>query len=164
MQKACLPFWKNARLNLRADKMTPKERAEAAAQAMWSEDGASHWMGMSIVDVDEGSAVLQLTVQPHHCNGHGMCHGGVTYSLADSAFAFACNSRNQATVAQHNSITYTSPGRKGDILTATAREVSLAGRSGVYDVQVKNQSGTLIAEFRGLSRAIAGTPFNEEGR
>ncbi|MDE4060543.1 MULTISPECIES: hydroxyphenylacetyl-CoA thioesterase PaaI [Rhodobacterales] len=141
--------------------MTPKERAEKSSAAMWSSDNASKWAGMEIAEVDAGRAVLQLTVEAHHCNGHGICHGGVTFMLADSAFAFACNSRNQATVAQSNSITYTAPGRLGDRLTADAREVSLTGRSGIYDVTVKNQDDLVIAEFRGLSRAIKGHLFEE---
>ncbi|MEX5600274.1 hydroxyphenylacetyl-CoA thioesterase PaaI [Pseudophaeobacter sp. C1-32P7] len=141
--------------------MTPKKRAEKSSAAMWSSDNASKWAGMEIAEVDAGRAVLQLTVEAHHCNGHGICHGGVTFMLADSAFAFACNSRNQATVAQSNSITYTAPGRLGDRLTADAREVSLTGRSGIYDVTVKNQDDLVIAEFRGLSRAIKGHLFEE---
>ncbi|MDE4273944.1 hydroxyphenylacetyl-CoA thioesterase PaaI [Phaeobacter gallaeciensis] len=141
--------------------MTPKERAEKSSAAMWSSDNASKWAGMEIAEVDAGRAVLQLRVEAHHCNGHGICHGGVTFMLADSAFAFACNSRNQATVAQSNSITYTAPGRQGDRLTADAREVSLTGRSGIYDVTVKNQDDLVIAEFRGLSRAIKGHLFEE---
>lgn len=144
--------------------MTPKERAAASAAAMWSDDGASQWLGMSLVEVDEGYAVMELTVEPHHCNGLGMCHGGITYSLADSCFAFACNSRNQSTVAQHNTITYTAPGQRGDTLRAVAREVSLVGRNGIYDVRVSNQNNQTIAEFRGLSRAISGTLFDEEER
>jgi acyl-CoA thioesterase len=141
--------------------MTPKKRAEKSSAAMWSSDNASKWAGMEIAEVDAGRAVLQLTVEAHHCNGHGICHGGVTFMLADSAFAFACNSRNQVTVAQSNSITYTAPGRLGDRLTADAREVSLTGRSGIYDVTVKNQDDLVIAEFRGLSRAIKGHLFEE---
>lgn len=141
--------------------MTPKERAEKSAAAMWAGDHASQWAGFEITAVDEGQAVLELTVEQQHCNGHGICHGGVTFMLADSAFAFACNSRNQATVAQHNVISYTAPGRLGDRLTATATELSLTGRSGIYDVKVTNQSGTVIAEFRGFSRAIKGTLFEE---
>ncbi len=141
--------------------MTPKERAEKAAAAMWADDHASKWAGMEITHVDEGEAVLEMTVKQDHCNGHGICHGGVTFMLADSAFAFACNSRNQSTVAQHNNISFTAPGRKGDRLIATAREVSLTGRSGIYDVTVTNQAGLKIAEFRGLSRAIKGQLFDE---
>ncbi|MGR3315143.1 hydroxyphenylacetyl-CoA thioesterase PaaI [Roseovarius indicus] len=141
--------------------MTPKERAERSAEAMWKDDRASQWFGMEIVEVDEGRAVLRMTVAPEHCNGHGSCHGGVTFSLADSAFAFACNSRNQSTVAQHNIISYLAPGKEGDVLTAVAEETDLSGRSGIYDVTVTNQDGRKIASFRGLSRTIAGTLFDE---
>lgn len=141
--------------------MTPKERAKRSAQAMWSDDRASAWLGMELVDVDEGTATLSLKIEKHHTNGLGMCHGGITFALADSAFAFACNSRNQATVAQHNSITYVAAGQLGDTLTAHAREVSLTGRSGVYDVTVTNQGGETIAEFRGCSRSVRGTLFDE---
>lgn len=142
--------------------MTPKERAQKSANAMWSDDRASGWFGMELVDIDEGSAVLALTVQSHHVNGHNICHGGVTFSLADSAFAFACNSRNQASVAQHNTISYVAPARLGDRLTAMATEISLTGRSGITDVRVVNQDGQTIAEFRGASRAIKGQLFSEE--
>lgn len=141
--------------------MTPKERARKSAETMWNGDRASPWAGMQIDEVDEGRARLSLTVEPHHTNGHGMCHGGVIFMLADSAFAFACNSRNQSTVAQHNIITYIAPGKLGDRLTAHAREVSLAGRNGIYDVRVTNQNGETIAEFRGASRAIRGKLFEE---
>ncbi|SFM53206.1 hydroxyphenylacetyl-CoA thioesterase PaaI [Shimia aestuarii] len=141
--------------------MTPKERAEKAAAAMWASDRASQHMGMAITEIDEGRAVLTMTVRPEHCNGHGICHGGVTFTLADSAFAFACNSRNLSTVAQHNMISYIAPGREGDILTADAREVSQTGRSGIYDVKVTNQDGAMIAEFRGFSRQIKGHLFDE---
>lgn len=143
--------------------MTPKERAEASAAAMWESDAASKWLGMSIVEVDEGTATLELTVQPHHANGHGICHGGVTFSLADSAFAFACNSRNRNTVAQNNLINFIAPAQVGERLRAVAREVSLAGRSGVYDVTVSNQDGRVIAEFRGMSRTVKGQLFPEDG-
>jgi acyl-CoA thioesterase len=104
-----------------------------------------------------------MTVRQDHCNGHGTLHGGVSFALADSAFAFACNSRNQATVAQSNSILYLAPGHIGDRMTATAREVSLKGRTGLYDVTVTNQDGTVIAEFRGQSRAIGKPLFDAEG-
>ena len=141
--------------------MTPKERAEKSAAAMWAGDRASQWFGMSIIEVNEGCAILRMTVAPEHCNGHGICHGGVTFALADSAFAFACNSRNQATVAQHNVISYLAPGHEGDVLTAEAQETDLSGRSGIYDVTITNQDGRKIAEFRGFSRAIKGTLFEE---
>ena len=144
--------------------LTPPERAQRSAEAMWSEDRASQWFGMSIVTVDEGTSVLRLTVQEHHANGHGICHGGVIFALADSAFAFACNSRNQSTVAQHNMISFVTPAQVGDVLTAEAHETSLAGRNGIYDVTVTNQVGTKIAEMRGLSRAIKGQIFNENNK
>ena len=141
--------------------MTPDERAQKSSQAMWEGDDASTWIGMSLIEVKEATATLEVTVEKHHCNGHGSCHGGVIYSLADSAFAFACNSRNQATVAQHNTITYLAPGLLNDTLTAHAVETSLIGRTGIYDVRVTNQNDDLIAEFRGCSRTIKGQLFEE---
>lgn len=141
--------------------MTPKDRAAKSAAAMWASDEASKWFGMEIAEVDEGRATLILMVAPHHCNGHGICHGGVTHALADSAFAFARNSRNVATVGQHTIISYLAPGKQGDRLTATATEVSLTGRNGIYDVRVTNQDNSLIAEFRGMSRAVGGQNFQE---
>ena len=145
--------------------LTPKQRAEKSARAMWGGDRASAGMGMSIVDVDEGSATLTKTVLGEDVNGHGICHGGVIFSLADSAFAFACNSRNQATVAQHNTISFIAPAQAGDRLTAIAREVSLTGRNGLYDVAVTNQDGVMIAQMRGASRAVGGgAKFRRRGR
>lgn len=141
--------------------MTPEERAQKSAQAMWKDDRSSEWFGMELIEISEGGAVMQLTVAEHHLNGHNVCHGGVTFALADSAFAFACNSRNQNTLAQHNSISYLAPGKLGDRLTAVAKEVQLKGRSGIYDVTVTNDCGTVIAEFRGMSRAIPGQLFEE---
>jgi acyl-CoA thioesterase len=139
--------------------MTPKERAEKSAAAMWANDNASVWLGMELVNMDEGCATLDLHVQKHHTNGHGNCHGGITFALADSAFAFACNSRNQATVAQHNVISYIAPAKLGERLTATATEVSLNGRNEIYDVKVTNADGKTVAEFRGFSRTIKGQHF-----
>jgi acyl-CoA thioesterase len=136
--------------------------ARRSADAMWADDNASRWFGFEIAEVTEGRARLTLAVQPHHCNGHGILHGGVTFALADSAFAFACNSRNQRTVAQTNTITYLAPGHAGEIITATAAEVSLTGRTGIYDVRVTIPDGTVLAHFRGQSRAIKGTLFDPE--
>jgi acyl-CoA thioesterase len=136
-------------------------RARRAAQAMWSNDGASAWLGMELGEVTEGAATLTLIVAAHHCNGMGNCHGGVIFALADSAFAFACNSRNRATVGMHATISYLAPARRGDRLTATARETQLAGRNGIYDVEVAGPSGP-IAQFRGMSRAVPGTLFPED--
>ncbi|MBM7067382.1 hydroxyphenylacetyl-CoA thioesterase PaaI [Actibacterium sp. 188UL27-1] len=142
--------------------MTPKERAQSVADHMWAADQASPWFGMELAEIDEGRAVLTLTVAAHHLNGHGICHGGVIFALADSAFAFACNSRNQSTVAQHNTITYISPAQPGDRLTASAREITLTGRSGLTDVTVTNQTGAVIAEFRGASRTLKGQVCSQE--
>ncbi len=138
-----------------------KQRAERVAAAMWAADPATKWAGVTLAEVDEGRAVMEMTVRSHHCNGHGICHGGVIFLLADSAFAYACNSRNRTTLAQHNVISYIAPGREGDRLKAVAREVNLSGRNGIYDVTVTNQDGTVIAQFRGMSRAIGGQIFPE---
>lgn len=141
--------------------MTPDERAQKSADALWETDAAAKWTGIRIDTVSEAKAVLSLEVADHHCNGHGMCHGGVIYMLADTAFAYACNSRNQATVAQNNTITYVAPAQRGDTLTAIASEKSLKGRNGIYDVEVKTQNGDIIAQFRGCSRTIKGHLFEE---
>jgi len=141
--------------------MTPKQRAEKAAEAMWNHDNASVWLGMELLEVDEDLAVVRLKVQHHHVNGLGICHGGVTFALADTAFAFACNSRNQSTVAQHNTISYLASAGIGDTLTATATQISLTGRNGITDVVVKSQENNTIALFRGASRAVKGQLFKE---
>ena len=137
--------------------MTPQELAEASCKALWDGDSTSQRLGMDLSGIAPGRATLAMTVTPEMSNGHGTCHGGYIFTLADSAFAFACNGYNQRTVGQHASITYLAPGRLGDRLTAVAREVSRQGRSGVYDVRVTNQDGLHIAEFRGHSRTVKGT-------
>jgi acyl-CoA thioesterase len=142
--------------------ITGQERAERSAAAMWENDHASRAFGMTIEAVGPGQATLSMVVRKDHLNGHGSCHGGVIFTLADSAFAFACNSRNTLTVAQQCSVVFAAPGREGDRLVASAREVTLAGRSGVYDVTVAREDGAVIAEFRGLSRTVSGTHFDEE--
>lgn len=141
--------------------MTPKDRATKSAAALWADDTASQMLGMTLKTIDEGRATLTLIVEMRHCNGHGNCHGGIIFALADTAFAFACNSRNQATVGQHANISYVVPVHVGDTLTATAHETSLTGRSGIYDVRVTNQNTQTVAEMRGLSRSIKGHLFNE---
>nr|WP_249159171.1 hydroxyphenylacetyl-CoA thioesterase PaaI [Bradyrhizobium jicamae] len=130
--------------------------ARACADAMWAEDDASKGLGMEIVEVKPGQAVMAMTVQPHMVNGQRICHGGYIFTLADSAFAFACNSHNERVVAAQGNITFIRPGKLGDRLVATAREISRSGRSGIYDVRVAVDD-TVIAEFRGHSRAIGGT-------
>ena len=141
--------------------MNEAERAQRAAEVMWASDDASKWVGMGLQEVAPGRAVMSLKVAQHHTNGHDICHGGVIFSLADSAFAFACNSYNRLAVAQHNTISFVAPARLGDVLTATAREISLRGRSGIYDVRVTSQTGEIIAEMRGCSRVIPGQHFPE---
>ena len=132
------------------------EIAQASADAMWAEDNASRAMGMKIEKVGPSLAVLSMSVGANMVNGHGFCHGGYIFSLADSAFAFACNSHNQRHVAQHCQISYLAPGRLGMRLIAEARERHRAERSGVYDVTVTSEAGETIAEFRGHSRSIPG--------
>lgn len=141
--------------------LSAEEIARRSAQAMWARDDASKWLGISLDDVGPGTARASFTVEKHHTNGHDICHGGYIFTLADSAFAFACNSYNRFAVAQHNVITYVAPGRLGDRLKAEAREVARFGRSGIYDVRVTDQSDRLIAEFRGASRDVEGQHFDE---
>jgi len=142
--------------------MTPETRATRSAAVMWANDVASQNLGMVIVHIAPGQATLSMTVTPQMLNGHKICHGGYIFTLADSAFAFACNSYNQLTVAQQNQVTYLTPGRAGERLTATALETSREGRSGVYDVTVTGADGRKIALFRGLSRTIKGQHFEED--
>ncbi|MEP1961576.1 hydroxyphenylacetyl-CoA thioesterase PaaI [Tateyamaria sp.] len=142
--------------------MTPQTRARACADLMWANDRASQALGMRIIAIAPGSATLSMPVRDDMLNGHGMCHGGMIFALADSAFAFACNTYNVLTVAQSNQITYLAPGVANDTLTATATEVARLGRSGTYDVTVTNATGDKIALFRGLSRTIKGQHFDED--
>lgn len=137
--------------------MTPNELAKACAEAMWADDHASQHLGMKLEHVAAGEATISMSVTKAMTNGHATCHGGYMFTLADSAFAFSCNTYNQRTVAQHVSITYIAPAFESDRLTATAREVSRKGRGGIYDVRVTNQNGETIAEFRGHSRTVKGT-------
>jgi acyl-CoA thioesterase len=131
--------------------------AQACAQAMWAEDQASQGLGMVVERVAPGEAVLSMPIRPDMTNGHGICHGGFIFTLADSAFAFACNTYNQRTVAQQCAVTFLQPGLRGDTLNAHAVERNRSGRSGIYDVTVRNGQGDVIAEFRGHSRTIPGT-------
>ena len=135
---------------------SPDDVARACAEAMWREDDASKGLGMAIVEIKAGLATLVMTVQPHMVNGQRIAHGGFIFLLADSAFAFACNSHNQRAVAAQCDIAFIKPGKLGDRLVATAREISRSGRSGIYDVRV-TVGDTVIAEFRGHSRTIGGT-------
>ena len=136
---------------------SPDEIAERSAAAMWDEDQASQGLGMTLVRIAAGVAVLSMPITAAMVNGHGLAHGGFIFTLADSAFAFACNSRNQRHVAQNCQLTYVAPGKLGMVLTATAEERQRGDRSGIYDVTVRDAVGTVIAEFRGHSRSISGT-------
>lgn len=129
--------------------------ARASADAMWASDTASAGLGMRLDDVGPGYALISMEVTAAMTNGHGTAHGGFIFALADSAFAFACNSHGDRAVAQHCAVTYLRPGRLGDLLVASAHEVSRTGRSGIYDVQVSAE-GEVVAEFRGHSRIVGG--------
>ena len=137
-------------------KPSPQAVAEAAAKAMWAQDQASRALGMEIVAIAPGRATLRMTVRPDMCNGYQLCHGGMIFSLADSAFAFACNSHNKVTVASNCSVAFLTSARAGDELTAAAIERHRGGRSGVYDVTVTDQAGRTVAVFRGHSTQIKG--------
>ncbi len=134
----------------------PQQVADATCAAMWRGDRASKWLGMQVLAVGPGSATLRMTVLEHMLNGHDICHGGLVTTLADSAFAFACNAYNEVTVAAGFDVNLIAAARLGDVLTAVAREVSRAGRTGVYDVAVSNQRGEEVAAFRGRSYTMKG--------
>jgi acyl-CoA thioesterase len=134
----------------------PQALAEAVAEVMYARDTASQGLGIKLVKVGPGFARMSMTVRPDMLNGHRTCHGGFIYTLADSAFAFACNSYNQNTVASGCTIDYVAPGFEGDVLHAEAVEQSRSGRTGVYDITVSNQDGKRIALFRGKSYQIKG--------
>jgi acyl-CoA thioesterase len=131
--------------------MTPQQIAEATREAMWKDDRASKALGMQVLAVGPGSATLAMTVRDDMLNGHDICHGGLVATLADSAFAFACNAYNEITVAAGFDVNLLAAAKLGDVLTATATEVSKAGRTGVYDIAVTNQRGEAVAAFRGRS-------------
>jgi len=139
-----------------AEKPTPQAIAEAARDTLWARDRASRALGMEVLEIGPGRAVLRMTVRPDMCNGHLVCHGGMIFSLADSAFAFACNSHNRVTVANNCLITYVSPAREGDVLTARAVERYRGARSGTCDVTITDQNDKVVALFRGHSTQIRG--------
>ena len=136
--------------------MSPDELARAAAQAMYESDGCTRALGMELLEVRAGYARLSMAVRPEFLNGHQTCHGGMIFSLADSAFAFACNSYNVNTVAAGCSIEFLRPVLRDEVLTAEAVEQVLSGRNGVYDIRVTNRAGETVALFRGKSAQIRG--------
>ena len=125
---------------------------------MFSVDTASRdTMGMELLSCEPGRAVMRMAVQEKHLNGHKICHGGFIFTLADSTFAFACNSHNKNAVAAGASIEFLKPSHLGDVLTCEGIEQTLQGRHGIYDMRVANQRGEVVALFRGKSAQIAGT-------
>ena len=142
--------------------MTPQDRAEKCAALMWGKDGASQSLGMQIAAIGPGTATLKMQVRDDMLNGHGICHGGMILTLADSAFAFACNSHNRLSVAQHIQITYLAPANLGETLTARATEQAFHNRNGTYDIAVTGAEGRQIALVRGHSHSLNGQHFNEE--
>lgn len=133
------------------------EIARLSGDVMWAGDKASQGLGMEVLEVGSGRARLAMIVTERMLNGHGSCHGGFIFSLADSAFAFACNSHGNPAVAQHCTVTYVAPGRLGMRLIADAKERQRSERSGIYDVTVRDETGAVIAEFRGHSRTLPGS-------
>ena len=142
--------------------MDAQTRAERVAMEIWNKDPATRANGMVVEHIEPGRALLTMRVRDDHLNGHKMCHGGAIFTLADSAFAFACNSYNQIVVAQTNTITYVAPGALGETLRAEAVETARTGRSGVYDVTVTGEDGRIVALFRGQSRQLSGQQFEED--
>jgi len=139
-----------------------QKTAQRCADLMWSEDSASQSLGMEVVEVQPGKATVTMTVTEVMVNGHGIGHGGFTFLLADSAFAFACNTYNRRTVAQSCEIVFRAPTKLGDVLIAEAVERDHAGRDGTYDVTVRS-GDKVVADFVGHSKEIRGTFFDEEG-
>ncbi len=140
------------------DPSLAQQTAEHVREGMYANDRASKALGMQVTAIGPGRATLTMTVRADMLNGLDICHGGLVTTLADSAFAFACNSYNELTVASGFSVDLVAPAREGDVLTAVAEEVSLAGRTGVYDVNVSNQRGERVAVFRGRSYRMKGKP------
>ena len=136
--------------------LSPQALAEAAAAAMWRRDTAARSLGMQLEAISPGSATLSMTVRADMVNGHHICHGGMLFSLADTAFAYACNSSNHNTVASACQIDFLAPAHEGDTLIASASEQAASGRAGVYDVSVHRSDGQLLALFRGKSHRIRG--------
>ena len=136
--------------------MDGNETADKVARAMLAAEGTGPAWGLEIEEAREGYSRVRMTLRPDMLNGHRTAHGGIIFALADSAFAYACNSRNLRTVAAQASIVFLEPAREGETLIAEAREQALVGRSGVYHVSVTSEDGRTIAEFTGFSRSVGG--------
>lgn len=142
--------------------MTEVELAQACADTLYARDLATQGLGIQLLAAGPGQASLRMLVRADMIQGHGTCHGGFLFALADSAFAFACNSYDQATVALGCSIDYLAPALRGDVLTAQASEVSRKGRTGLYQARIENQRGELLAMFHGKSYKVRGTVLTQE--
>jgi acyl-CoA thioesterase len=141
--------------------MNADETADKVARAMLASEGTGPAWGIEIEEAREGYARIRMRLRPDMLNGHGIAHGGMIFSLADSAFAYACNSRNLRTVAAQASIVFLDAAREGEMLVAECKEQALVGRSGVYNVKVSGEGGRAIAEFQGLSRSLGGPLIGE---
>ena len=145
-------------------KLSPAELAAKVGEAMFAVDAASKdFLQLELVRCEPGRALMRMTVREPMLNGHRICHGGLIFTLADSTFAFACNSHNKVTVAAGCSIEFLKPAHLGDVLTCEGVEQLLQGRHGIYDMKVSNQRGEVVAMFRGKSTSIQGTVIPEEG-
>lgn len=142
--------------------MTPQQIAEKVAEIMWPDDHAARGLGMEIVAVGPGTATLRMPVRQDMVNGHGSCHGAFIFAVADSTFAYACNSDNHRAVAGGVDINFLAPAQIGDVLTAVGQRRQQGGRSGLYDIEVSNQEGRLVAVFRGRSVRVKGHFFPVE--
>ena len=138
--------------------MTPQQTAELVRDGMFARDRAAQSLAMRITHIAPGEATIEMPVRDDMLNGFDTCHGGFITTLGDTAFAYACNTRNELTVASGLSVDFVAPGRPGDVLVAEAKELSQAGRTGVYDVTIRNRQGQLIALFRGKSYSMKGKP------
>jgi len=138
--------------------MTPQQTAELVRDGMFARDRAAQALDMRITHIAPGEATIEMPVRDDMLNGFDTCHGGFITALGDTAFAYACNTRNEMTVASGLSVDFVAPGRSGETLVAEAREQSQAGRTGVYDVTIRNRQGQLIAIFRGRSYSMKGRP------
>ncbi|WP_029009023.1 hydroxyphenylacetyl-CoA thioesterase PaaI [Azospirillum halopraeferens] len=139
-----------------AERYTAREIAEAVGRGMYARDRCAQAHGIALLEIAPGYARMAMTVREDMVNGHDTCHGGMTFTLADTAFAYACNAANETTVAAGCSIVFPNPGRLGDVLTAECREVHRQGRNGVYDCTVTTGDGVVVGLFRGQSAAIRG--------
>jgi acyl-CoA thioesterase len=140
----------------RTDKEAAQRLAEAVGRGMYARDVAAQALGIALLEIRPGYARMSMPVRPDMVNGHDICHGGLIFTLADTAFAYSCNAYNRTAVAQHCTITFLAPARRGDLLAAEAEERARSGRNGVYDIKVTNQKGEAVALFRGNSRVIEG--------